>query len=97
MVLDDLSSFLENRAFVGFENDKYPFTAVFGAESGHPLLRDMLDMFEGKDFIYNHNDPLNQTNTGTVSAIRHLKERVATKKRAALYEKWIQKRHNQHE
>ena len=50
LVLDDLTRFLDHRAFVGFENSKYPFTAAFGAEPGHPLVKDMLDFYEGKSF-----------------------------------------------
>ena len=42
LVLDNFDRFLNNRAFVGFENPQYPFTAVFGAEPGHPLVKDRI-------------------------------------------------------
>lgn len=67
LVLDDLSQFLAHRAFVGFENRQYPFTAVFGAEAGHPFIKDMLDFYEGKNFRFNSEDQLSQTNTRSVS------------------------------
>ena len=69
LVLDDLTRFLNHRAFVGFENSQYPFTAAFGAEPGHPLIKDMLDFYEGKTFVFNAKDQLSQTNTRSVSDI----------------------------
>jgi len=44
-VIDSLDSLLNDRAFVGFEAPEYPFTAVFGAEKGHPLIKDILDYY----------------------------------------------------
>ena len=67
LVLDDLTKFLGHRAFVGFENSHYPFTAAFGAEAGHPLVKDMLGFYEGKSFVFNTQDQLSQTNTRSVS------------------------------
>lgn len=49
LVLDNFDRFLNNRAFVGFENPQYPFTAVFGAEPGHPLVKDMLEYYDRLD------------------------------------------------
>lgn len=49
LVLDNFDRFLNNRAFVGFENPQYPFTAVFGAESGHPLVKDMIEYYDRLD------------------------------------------------
>ena len=43
LLLNNFDNFLENKAFVGFENKKSPFTAVFGAEKEHPLIKDILD------------------------------------------------------
>lgn len=37
LVLDNLNELRENRAFVGFENPEYPFTAAFGAEKKSPV------------------------------------------------------------
>lgn len=49
LVLDNFDRFLDHRAFVGFERPDFPFTAVFGAEKGHPLVKDMLDYYDNLD------------------------------------------------
>lgn len=49
LLLDNFDDFLNHRAFVGFENLNYPFTAAFGAEKGHPLVKDMLDYYDELD------------------------------------------------
>lgn len=69
LVLDDLSKFLDNHAFVGFENQDYPFTAVFGAEPGHPFIKDMLDFYDDRDFEFDSSDQLAKVNSKTVSDI----------------------------
>lgn len=69
LVLDNLESLLNNRAFVGFENPANPFTAVFGAEKHHPLLKDMLAYYDDRNFLFDHNDQLAGVNTVSVSDI----------------------------
>lgn len=69
LVLDNLESLLNNRAFVGFENLANPFTAVFGAEKHHPLLKDMLAYYDDRNFSFDHNDQLAGVNTVSVSDI----------------------------
>lgn len=69
LVLDDLEQFLNDKAFVGFENPQYPFTAVFGAEAGHPFIKDMLDYYDGIDFTYDASNEMAIVNTKTVSEI----------------------------
>lgn len=64
--LDDL---LDNKAFVGFENDNYPFTACFGAEKGHPFVKKMLDYYDGIEFKFDKNNQLDKVNTKSVSDI----------------------------
>lgn len=49
LLLDNFDDFLNHGAFVGFENPNYPFTAAFGAEKGHPLVKDMLDYYDELD------------------------------------------------
>ena len=49
LILDNFDDFLNNKAFVGFENPDHPFTAVFGAEAGHPLVKDMLLYYDNLD------------------------------------------------
>ncbi len=66
LVLDNLEQFLDNRAFVGFENINFPFTATFGAEVGHPFIKDMLDYYDTVDFEYDKNNQLDKVNTHLV-------------------------------
>ncbi|MCT3358263.1 glycosyltransferase family 32 protein [Latilactobacillus curvatus] len=69
LVLDDLSAFLDDKAFVGYENAQYPFTAAFGAEAHHPFVKDMLDFFDDESFEFDKNDQMKNVNTKTVSDI----------------------------
>lgn len=69
LVLESLDSLRSNRAFVGFENPTYPFTAVFGAEKGHPFVKDILDMYDNTEFEYDSNNEMKEVNTKTVSEI----------------------------
>ncbi len=69
LILDNFDSFLENRAFVGYENADYPFTAVFGAEKSHPFVKDMLDYYDGRAFEFDVNDQMKTVNTKSVSDI----------------------------
>ncbi|BDR60163.1 glycosyltransferase family 32 protein [Lactobacillus xylocopicola] len=77
LVLDDLTSLLADRAFVGFENKANPFTAVFGAEKGHPLVKDMLSYYDNRDFTFDTKDQLAGVNTLSVSDI--LKDKYGAK------------------
>lgn len=65
LVIDRLDSLLENKAFVGYENDDHPFTAVFGAEKGHPLIKDMLEYYNDLNIEFNFKD----NNTISVSKL----------------------------
>ena len=69
LVLESLDKFLDNRAFVGFENKDYPYTAAFGCEKGHPLLKKVLDYYEGREFEFDSNDQMKAVNTKIVSEI----------------------------
>ncbi|WP_404341329.1 glycosyltransferase family 32 protein [Pseudoalteromonas mariniglutinosa] len=69
IIRKDLTPLLDNDAFVGYESDEYPFTAVFGAVKGHPFVKDMLDMFDAKQFNLDLDDPYAEVNTKTVSDI----------------------------
>ena len=65
ILLDNFDSFLNHRAFVGFENNDSPFTAVFGAEKKHPLLKKMLDYYDKLDqisFNYENNNTISVSN-----------------------------------
>ena len=65
VMIDNIDDLLTNRAFVGYETPQYPFTAVFGAEKGHPLLKDILEYYENLKIEYKHSD----NNTLSVSNI----------------------------
>ena len=65
-VIRDLNELLKDRAFVGYERFDYPFTAVFGAEPKHPLIKRMLDYYdELEKYSFNFED----NNTVSVSKI----------------------------
>ena len=65
LIVDKLDTCLEHRAFVGYENENHPFTAVFGAEAGHPLVKDMLDYYDNLNIDFKFSD----NNTISVSDI----------------------------
>lgn len=69
LLLDNFDAFLNYRAFVGYENPDYPFTAVFGAEKEHPLLESILDYYDKQEFEYDKIDQMKFVNTKTVSDI----------------------------
>lgn len=69
-----LEPLLDNRAYFGFEDGKYVNTGLgFGAEAGHPILRDMMDDY--RDIVFIRPDgsldqtPCPQRNTGAF--LRH--------------------------
>ena len=69
LVLESLDKFLDNKAFVGFENKDYPYTACFGSEKGHPFIKKVLDYYEGREFEFDSNDQMKAVNTKIVSEI----------------------------
>ncbi len=69
LVLSDLKDLLQHRAFTGFENRDNPFTAVFGAEPKHPLLKDMVQFYDHRDFSFDRQDQMAGVNTVSVSDI----------------------------
>lgn len=69
LVLESLDKFLNDRAFVGFENHSYPYTAAFGAEKKHPFVKKVLDYYQNRDFEFDSKDQLKAVNTKIVSEI----------------------------
>ena len=69
LVLESLDKFLDNKAFVGFENKDYLYTACFGSEKGHPFIKKVLDYYEGREFEFDSNDQMKAVNTKIVSEI----------------------------
>lgn len=66
---DDL---LVNKAFTGFENVGYPITATIGCVKGNKLIKELLDYYEDKEFIFIP-WPDMETNTKIISDILELK------------------------
>ncbi len=65
LVLHNFDNLLNNRAFVGYESQNSPFTAVFGAEKGHPLLKKILDYYDNLDeyqFNFENNNTISVSN-----------------------------------
>ena len=64
LLVDNIDDLLKNKAFVGFENDTHPFTAVFGAEKGHPFIKEILNYYDYADtsFNFENNNTLSVSN-----------------------------------
>ena len=57
IALDNLDEVLNNKAFIGFETDRYISAAILGAEKGHPFIEKMLKYYNNLDSItFNFND-----------------------------------------
>lgn len=68
-VLDNFDSLLNNRAFIGFENNDYLSAAIFGAEKNHPLMKQLLDYYHDLDFKFDKNDQMAGVNSLSVTEI----------------------------
>lgn len=68
-VLSSLDSLLKNRAFIGFENDDYLSAAIFGAEKGHPFIKEILDYYRNLDFTFDQNNQMAGVNSLSVTDI----------------------------
>ena len=64
-----LDEFLKHRAFTGFESQHTPFTAVFGAEKGHPWVKDILEIYKQKVCMDENGKFIASTNTMDVSEL----------------------------
>lgn len=68
VMVKDIDDLLINKAFVGYENDNLPFTAVFGAIPKHNFAKKVLEYYDNVDiekFKFNFDD----NNTLSVSKI----------------------------
>lgn len=68
-VLDRLDPLLNDKAFIGFENNEYLSAAIFGAEKDHPLMKDILDYYDQKNFTFDSNNQLAGVNSLSVTEI----------------------------
>ena len=67
MVLKDFAGLLNDRAFIGFENNNYLSAAIFGAEKGHPFMQDILDYYKDRNFEYDVNNQMAGVNSVSVT------------------------------
>lgn len=69
LVHQPLDIFLKHEFFTGFEQKHYPVTATIGAIKGNKLIKEMLDVYKGKEFILHKNWYEYETNTMIMSDI----------------------------
>ena len=68
VMVQNIDDLLDNEAFVGYESDDYPFTAVFGCKPKHEFAKRILDYYDNlkvEDFAFQFDD----NNTYSVSNI----------------------------
>lgn len=69
LVYQPLDKFLKYSFFTGFEQIYYPVTATMGAEKGNKLIKEMLDIYDIKNFETHENWHNYETNTMIMSDI----------------------------
>lgn len=65
LVLENFDKFLNNKVFMGFERENYPFTAVFGAEKKNKFIKKLLDYYDNLDaynFDFENNNTISVSN-----------------------------------
>lgn len=65
LVLENFDKFLNNKVFVGFERENYPFTAVFGAKKKNKFIKKLLDYYDNLDaynFDFENNNTISVSN-----------------------------------
>lgn len=68
-VYQPLDKFLHHDFFTGFESIHYPVTATMGAKKDNKLIKEMLDIYESKQFQTHENWHEYETNTVIMSDI----------------------------
>lgn len=68
-VFKSLDEFLDEPAFSGFEGNYYPVCATMGAEPGNPIIKEMLDYYDDKEFVVYDDWTKYTTNTVIMSDI----------------------------
>lgn len=69
MCYKSLDKFLKHDFFTGFEQEHYPVTATMGANKGNWLIKEMLDVYNEKEFKMHDNWYEYETNTMIMSNI----------------------------
>ena len=76
LVLKNFDELLNDRGFVGFENDKYIFTACIGMEANHPFMKEILNYYDSVEFEYKKENEMDYVNTKIFSEILLKKYRL---------------------
>jgi len=69
IVYQSLDDFLKYDFFSGFEQPHYPITATMGAKKGNALIKEMLDVYNTKEFTTHENWHEYETNTMIMSDV----------------------------
>lgn len=69
LAVNDLDNLLKDKAFIGFENKQDISAAIFGAQAGHPWIKDILDYYKDRNFTFDKKNQLAGVNTLFVSDI----------------------------
>ena len=69
IVYQPLDKFLNHEFFTGFEQIHYPVTATMGAKKGNRLIKELLDIYDTKQFETHENWHEYETNTAIMSDI----------------------------
>lgn len=69
LVYQPLDKFLNHEFFTGFEQVHYPVTATMGAKKGNRLIKELLDIYNIKQFKTHENWHEYETNTAIMSDI----------------------------
>ena len=69
LVYQPLDKFLNHEFFTGFEQIHYPVTATMGAKKGNRLIKELLDIYDTKQFETHENWHEYETNTTIMSDI----------------------------
>lgn len=66
IAVDSIDEMLNDKAFIGFENNDFISAAIMGAEKKHPFIKQLMDYYDKienkKDFVFDDNNSLLVTN-----------------------------------
>lgn len=62
IAVDNIDDMLDNKAFIGFENEKFVSAAIMGAEKEHPFIKQLIEHYDKidnkKEFCFDDNNSL---------------------------------------
>ena len=91
-VVKNLDEFLSNKAFSGFESNKYIPTGIMGAEKGNAWIQYLLSYYDNRSFYLDDGTPDLTTNTVT---IKYQKKRILLCRRLVCYIRFGKWKHEQ--